>query len=206
VDALAIVGRGVSRLQQIAPEIPVSGRATLHRANFLALPRIIDHAKALGLDRISFLPADVSSLGFGRNTAPESAPLALDADEIQDFEALIERTIAVYARDFDSGFVAESPERLRRLPRYYAALRGDEPFPRVSCNAPWVSVVVEANGSVRPCFFHSSIGNVRQVSLGTIVGRNLRAFRESFDVGADPVCVRCVCSLKTSWRSAPWAS
>jgi radical SAM protein with 4Fe4S-binding SPASM domain len=76
----------------------------------------------------------------------------------------------------------------------------------VSCNAPWVSVVVEANGSVRPCFFHGSIGNVRQAPLGTIVGRNLRAFRESFDVGADPVCVRCVCSLKTSWRSAPWAS
>jgi hypothetical protein len=109
VDALAIVGRGIARLQQIAPEIPVSGRATLHRANFLALPRIIDHAKALGLDRISFLPADVASLGFGRKSVPESAALALDADEIQDFEALIERTIAVYARDFDSGFVAESP-------------------------------------------------------------------------------------------------
>ena len=184
----------------------MSGRATLHRANFLALPRIIDHAKALGLDRISFLPADVSSLGFGRSTVPEGAALALDADEIKDFEALIERTIAVYARDFDSGFVAESPDRLRRLPRYYAALRGDEPFPRVSCNAPWVSVVVEANGSVRPCFFHGSIGNVRQAPLRTIVDRNLRAFRESFDVGADPVCVRCVCSLKTSWRSAPWAS
>jgi MoaA/NifB/PqqE/SkfB family radical SAM enzyme len=206
VDALAIVGRGVARLRQVSPDIPVSGRATLHRANFLALPRIIDHAKALGLDRISFLPADVSSLGFGRSVVPESAALTLDAHEIQDFEALIERTIAVYARDFDSGFVAESPERLRRLPRYYAALRGDEPFPRVSCNAPWVSVVVEANGSVRPCFFHSSIGNVRHAPLGTIVGRNLRAFRESFDVGADPVCVRCVCSLKTSWRSSPWAS
>jgi MoaA/NifB/PqqE/SkfB family radical SAM enzyme len=206
VDALAIVGRGVARLREIAPDIPVSGRATLHRANFRALPRIIDHAKALGFDRISFLPADVSSLGFGRNSVPEDAALALDADEIRDFEALIERTIAVYARDFDSGFVAESPERLRRLPRYYAALRGDETFPRVSCNAPWVSVVVEANGSVRPCFFHGSIGNIRQAPLGTIVGRNLRAFREAFDVGADPVCVRCVCSLKTSWRSAPWAS
>jgi len=67
-------------------------------------------------------------------------------------------------------------------------------------------VVVEANGSVRPCFFHGSIGNVRDTPIGTIVGRNLRAFRESFDVGADPVCVRCVCSLKTSWRSAPWTS
>jgi Fe-coproporphyrin III synthase len=206
VDALAIVGRGVARLRQLAPGVPLSARATLHKANFRELPRLIDYAKTLGLDRISFLPADVSSLGFGRNVVPERAPLALDEDEIDDFEAIVERTISVYARDFESGFVAESPDRLRRLPRYYAALRGDAPFPRVSCNAPWVSVVVEANGSVRPCFFHGSIGNLREAPIAAIVGRDLRAFRESFNVGADPVCVRCVCSLKTSWRSAPWAS
>jgi MoaA/NifB/PqqE/SkfB family radical SAM enzyme len=206
VDALATVGRGIARLRSLAPHIPLSGRATLHRANFRELPRLIEHAKALGLDRISFLPADISSLGFGRSAVPQGAGLALDAEEIDEFEALIERTIAVYGADFASGFVAESPDRLRRLPRYYAALTGSEPFPRVSCNAPWVSVVVEANGAVRPCFFHGSIGNVRQASIATIVARNLRDFRQSFDVGADPVCVRCVCSLKTSWRSAPWAS
>jgi MoaA/NifB/PqqE/SkfB family radical SAM enzyme len=211
VDALATVGRGVARLRRVAQDVPLSGRATLHRANFRELPRLIEYAKALGLDRLSFLPADISSLGFGRAPGPDRdlAPLqalALDAEDIEEFEALIERTIAVYAADFESGFVAESPDRLRRLPRYYAALRGAEAFPRVSCNAPWVSVVVEANGSVRPCFFHGSIGNIRQASIDEIVGRNLRAFRESFDVGTDPVCVRCVCSLKTSWRSAPWAS
>jgi MoaA/NifB/PqqE/SkfB family radical SAM enzyme len=206
VDALATVGRGVARLRRLAPEVPLSGRATLHRANFRELPRLIEHAKALALDRISFLPADISSLGFGRTTVPQGADLGLDAAEVEEFETLIERTISVYADDFSSGFVAESPDRLRRLPRYYAALRGAEAFPRVSCNAPWVSVVVEANGSVRPCFFHRSIGNIRQAPIGAIVARNLRAFRESLDVGADPVCVRCVCSLKTSWRSAPWAS
>jgi MoaA/NifB/PqqE/SkfB family radical SAM enzyme len=206
VDALATVGRGIARLRGVAPNVPLSGRATLHRANFRELPRLIDYAKSLDLDRISFLPADTSSLGFGRTAVPDDAALVLTGDDIDEFEAIIERTIAVYANDFDSGFVAESPEKLRRLPRYYAALRGAEPFPRVSCNAPWVSVVVEANGSVRPCFFHGSIGNVRQVPIATIVARNLRTFRESFDVGADPVCVRCVCSLKASWRSAPWSS
>ena len=190
----------------MSPGAPLSGRATLHRANFRELPRLIEYAKSLGLDRISFLPADISSLGFGRAVTPNGSGLVLDAEDIGEFEAIIERTIAVYASDFASGFVAESPEKLRRLPRYYAALRGTEPFPRVSCNAPWVSVVVEANGSVRPCFFHGSIGNVRQTPIAAIVARNLRAFRESFDVGADPVCVRCVCSLKTSWRNAPWAS
>jgi MoaA/NifB/PqqE/SkfB family radical SAM enzyme len=206
VDALAVVGRGVARLRALAPEVPLSARATLHRANFRELPRLIEYAKMLGLDRISFLPADVSSLGFGRDSVPVRARLALDADEVGEFEALIERTIKVFAAEFASGFVAEPPDKLRRLPRYYAALNGAERFPAVSCNAPWVSVVVEANGSVRPCFFHGSIGSVRRAPIASIVGRNLRAFRQSFDVGANPVCVRCVCALKTSWRSAPWAS
>jgi MoaA/NifB/PqqE/SkfB family radical SAM enzyme len=206
VDALPIVGRGVTRLRQLSASIPISGRATLHRANFRELPRLIDYAKAMGLDTISFLPADVSSLGFGRDHAPNQASLALSDDEIDELDAIIERTVAVYAADFASGFVAESPDKLRRLPRYYAALNGRQPFPAVSCNAPWVSVVVEANGSVRPCFFHGSIGNLREAPLSAIVAQNLRAFRESFDVSANPICVRCVCSLKTSWRQAPWAS
>ena len=205
VDALTTVGRGVARLRRAAPGVPVTGRATLHRANFRELPRLIEYARTLGLDGISFLPADVSSLGFGREAPPDASALALDRDEVTEFAAIVERAIAVYARDFETGFVAEAPDRLRRLPRYYAALGGEAAFPEVSCHAPWVSVVVEANGAVRPCFFHAAIGNVRDAPLERIVTRNLRAFRQSLDVGADPVCARCVCSLKTSWRSAPWS-
>ena len=204
VNALGTVARGVARLRREAPDLPVTGRATLHRANFRELPRLIDHARAIGLDAISFLPADVSSRAFGREQAPDAAALALDADEITAFAAIVERTVTAYARDFASGFVAESPDKLRRLPQYYAALRGEAAFPAVSCMAPWVSVVVEANGGVRPCFFHEPIGNIRETPLERIIGDNLRQFRDRLDVGANPVCVRCVCSLNTSWRSAPW--
>ena len=205
VDALATIDRGVARLRRMSPGIPITARATLHRVNFRELPRLIDRARTMGLDGISFLPADVTSSGFGRDMPPDPSTLALDAGELAEFEATIERTIAVYARDFETGFIAESPDKLRRLVRYYAALAGAEPFPSVSCNAPWVSVVIEANGAVRPCFFHGAVGNVRESTLAEIVTTNLRAFRQSFDVGANPVCVRCVCSLKTSWRSAPWS-
>jgi MoaA/NifB/PqqE/SkfB family radical SAM enzyme len=187
--------------------VPLTARATLHRLNFRELPHIIDEAKVLGLDGVSFLPADLSSLAFGRHPVVRGAArgdLALDREEVAELEAIVEHTIGRCRGDFESGFVAESPEKLRRLPRYYAALAGDEPFPRVSCNAPWVSAVVEANGAVRPCFFQAAIGNVRDAPIASIVRDNLRAFRQSLDVGADPVCVRCVCSLKTTWRSAPW--
>src|SRR4029079_3346312 len=162
VNALGTVARGVARLRRRAPDVPVTGRATLHRANFRELPRLIDHAKAIGLDAISFLPADVSSRAFGRDSAPDAAALALDGDEITAFAEIVERTVAAYSRDFASGFVAESPDKLRRLPQYYAALRGEQAFLAGSCMAPWVSVVVEATGGVRPCFFHEPIGNIRE--------------------------------------------
>ncbi len=159
VDALEVVRRGVAKLRDLAPDVPVTARATLHRLNFRELPRLVDHAKSMALDGISFLPADMSSSGFGRAPVRDGRPnhelaeLALDRDEIREFEAIVEYTIERYARDFASGFIAEAPDKLRRLPRYYAAAAGDEPFPRVSCNAPWVSAVIEADGSVRPCFF-----------------------------------------------------
>jgi len=204
VNALGTVGRGVERLRRVAPAVPVMARATLHRANFMELPRLIDHARALGLAGISFLPADVSSHAFGRDRTPDAAPLALDRNDVAELEAIVERTIGTHHRDFTSKFVAESPEKLRRLPRYYAALTGDGSFPEVRCNAPWVSVVIEANGAVRPCFFHEPIGNLRRTPFDTIVKRHLRAFRSTLDVGTDPTCERCVCSINAKGRNGPW--
>jgi MoaA/NifB/PqqE/SkfB family radical SAM enzyme len=204
VAALTAVERGVARLQRIAPHVPVTARSTLHRWNFRELPSLIDHAKAMALDGISFLAADVFSAAFGREFPARTDTLALNADETAEFSELVEETIASHMDDFASGFVVETPEKLRRLPQYYAALRGEGSFPRVSCNAPYMSAVIEADGSVRPCFFHQAVGSVRLEPLSAIVKRNLPAFRENLLIDTNPVCTRCVCSMKTGWRSAPW--
>jgi MoaA/NifB/PqqE/SkfB family radical SAM enzyme len=204
VTALTAIERGVARLQRLAPSVPITARATLHRMNFRELPRLIDHAKAMALDGISFLPADVSSAAFGRAFPTRSEALSLDAEETGEFAELIEETVVDHRDDFASGFVAESPDKLRRLPQYYAALGGRATFPSVSCNAPYMSAVIEADGSVRPCFFHQTVGSVRLEPLASIVKRNLPAFRENLTIESNPVCTRCVCSMKTGWRNAPW--
>lgn len=204
VAALTAIERGVARLQRLAPHLPITARATLHRWNFRELPRLIDHARAMALDGISFLSADVFSSAFGREFPARTETLALDADETAEFRELVEETISSHHDDFTSGFVAESPEKLRRLPQYYAALRGEAKFPSTSCNAPYMSAVIEADGSVRPCFFHQTVGSVRLEPLSSIVKRNLPAFRETLTIESNPVCTRCVCSMKTGWRSAPW--
>lgn len=204
VSALQTLERGVAALRALRPTLPVTVRSTLHRANFRDLPRLIEHARAMCVDRISFLAADVTANAFGRLDAPAQRTLALTRDEVAEFADVVERTIADCGADFASGFVAESPDKLRRLPQYYAALAGLAPFPPVECNAPYMSAVIEANGAVRPCFFHQPIGNVRDTPLAELVRRHLPQFRADLDVGKNRVCERCVCALKTGFRSAPW--
>jgi MoaA/NifB/PqqE/SkfB family radical SAM enzyme len=204
VAALTAIERGIARVRQTAPSLEMTARSTLHRMNFRELPRLIDHAKAMSLDGISFLSADISSTAFGRETTSGVAGLALTAVEAAEFAELVERTIQDYRDDFASGFIAESPDGLRRLPRYYAALQGHGSFPPVSCNAPYMSAVIEADGSVRPCFFHQTLGSIREEPLADIVHRHLPAFRESLHMDRNPICMRCVCSIRTGWRSAPW--
>lgn len=205
VDGLAAIERGVARLRALATSLPVSARATLHRRNFRQLPLLIAKARAMGLAGISFLSADVSSNAFGRAGDPLPRELLLSRKDVQEFRALIDAVIAEQPEAFAEGFVAESPGRLRRLPQYYAAMLGDEPFPPAACDAPWVSAVIEANGDVRPCFFHKAVGNVRRAPLETLVRERLPAFRARLEVPSDETCRRCVCSLKVNWSRAPWS-
>jgi MoaA/NifB/PqqE/SkfB family radical SAM enzyme len=196
IDALAALESGIGRLREAAPSIPVTARATLHKANFRELPRLVRGARELGLTAISFLAADVSSTAFGRREPPSGGALLLDRDEIAEFRAIVEALIGNESEAFRSGFIAETPDKLRRLPEYYAALRGEGPFPKVSCNAPWVSAVIEANGAVRPCFFHPPLGNVREAPLERILRVDLPVFRRTLAVATNPLCERCVCSIR----------
>jgi MoaA/NifB/PqqE/SkfB family radical SAM enzyme len=103
---------------------------------------------------------------------------------------------ALIDEERDRGFVIESPEKLRRIVRHFRACHGLEPSEAPRCNAPWVSAVIETDGTVRPCFFHDSIGNVRSDSLAAIInGPRAIEFRANLRVAENPVCRRCVCSL-----------
>lgn len=205
VDALALVERGVKKLSGVAPSIPIRARSTLHRHNFRELPHLIDKAREMGLQQISFLSADVTSEAFGRTRGESSTRgLLLNEGEVREFATVVEETIASHASDFESHFVAESPDKLRRLPRYYAAQLGQGEFPAISCNAPWVSTVIEADGSVRPCYFHDAVGNTRENSLAEILNGRMNAFRAGLDVHENEICKKCVCTLKVGMRTKLW--
>jgi len=193
---------GVAALREQNPRFPVSGRCVLQHLNFEDLPNIISASREIGLDRISFLAADVSSGAFNRPDGwsdERTGEVCLSPEEAERFASIVEETLVRHARDFASGFVVETPARMRGLAAYYRAANGEGAFPQVSCNAPWVSSVIEADGSVRPCFFHRSLGNIREQGITDILNsEDAIRFRRDLDVRRDPVCRRCVCTFNMS--------
>jgi Fe-coproporphyrin III synthase len=199
------LAEGVAALKAGDPGFKVTARCVVQRRNHASLPGIVDAAHELGLDGISFLMADVSSTAFNRPARPgdeRSDAIALSPADVPSFHRAIEETITRHASDIESGFVAESAARLRRLGHYAAALNGEGPFPPIRCNAPWVSAVVEPDGTVRPCFFHAPLGRLAHQPLDQILNSTPAVtFRRHLDVTRDPTCQKCVCTLHVGPRT-----
>ncbi len=192
--------RGVRALRGGAPVPALSGRCTVQRENLAQLRATVAAAHDLDLDRISFLAADTTSPAFGRAEGWEEASrlrVAPDAADLAHLEAELDRLEAENAGDLSSGFVSESAPKLRAcLLALVRAVGGEGSFPASSCNAPWVSAVVETDLSVRPCFFHPAYGRFGEGGLAAVLnGEEALRFRRSLDVSADPVCLRCPCRL-----------
>lgn len=193
---------GIASLKKIKPGFRVRARTVIHRMNFRKWPDIIRAAKSMDLDQISFLPADVSSHAFNREVLwsdKRQQEIVPDEAELPELKNILEKLFLENREDFESGFIAESPLKLQRIYQYYAAWYGKEPYPFKKCNAPWVSTVIEADGTVRPCFFHAPIGNIREQGLDKILngGQGIR-FRRELDMKNDSTCARCVCYLHLS--------
>jgi len=190
---------GVQLIKSIDPKFRITARTVIHKLNFRIWDSIIDSAKEMGLDQISFLPADVSSHAFNREvlwSENRRHEILVEQNELPGLSVVINGILENYEEDFESRFIAESPGKFRKIYNYYAAFYNLNPFPYKKCNAPWVSTVIEADGTVRPCFFHEPIGNIRDNSLEEILNsKESIRFRKDLDMGSNSTCVKCVCYL-----------
>ncbi len=197
--AFELVAEGVRALHQLRPEMPVRARCTVQKANHDSLCAVVQSAKGMGLSSISFLAADLTSSAFNRpeGWSPDRVDrVALPSEEIEALEAEVERLIHEHRADLESGFVVETPDKLRRIVQHFRAHLDQAVSRAPHCNAPWVSAVIEASGDVRPCFFHPVVGNIHHQSLPEIVnGPEALRFRASLDVASNAICRNCVCSL-----------
>jgi MoaA/NifB/PqqE/SkfB family radical SAM enzyme len=197
--AFDLLQEGIRALRKIRSDIQITARSTVQKANYAHLMETVQAAKQLQLDGISFLAVDVTSTAFNRSLVwplSRKSEIALSLVELKVLENEIEALIVASGRDSAPGFIAESPQKLRRIARHFRAQLGLVAAESPLCNAPWVSAVVEADGSVRPCFFHPSIGNLSGTTLEAVInGPEGRNFRNTLDVASNPICRNCVCSL-----------
>jgi len=194
--AFAQLTHGVHAIHCCSPKFPISARCTVQKMNCASLRETATLAKHLGLHSISFLAADLISEAFNRSQpwdVGRRSEIALTMEEI----TVLERELEAVSDDWNgTGFVLENREKLRRIPRHFRAHLGLCRTEAPRCNAPWVSAVVEADGTVRPCFFHRPIGSLKSQTLLEVVnGFEAQQFRASLDIATNPVCERCVCSL-----------
>ena len=173
-------------------------RMVVQRSNYGALAETIAAAQSMGFDELSFLAVDVSSTAFNRATPwseDRAADVAIPADELLALRAAIAHAVAASPESFENGFVAGGQASLDRIYGYYAALAGERPFPTVSCNAPWISAVLDPGGVLRPCFFQPAYEPSAGDLGDTLNSPSAVAFRRTLNVDRDATCRRCVCSL-----------
>jgi Fe-coproporphyrin III synthase len=192
------IARGVTALRATNVRPRLIARSVVQHDNFASVGQTIAAAHDLGFDELSFLAADVSSAAFNRAdpwTSERVAEVSVSEADLPNLAAAIERAVTHAPRQFEEGFVTGGRGSLDRILQYYTALAGRGEFPSVQCNTPWVSAVLEPDGSLRPCFFHPSYGPVSEGLQTTLNSTRAVAFRQGLRVGSNETCRRCVCSL-----------
>jgi MoaA/NifB/PqqE/SkfB family radical SAM enzyme len=199
-DALDRICRGLSALAEAGVEAGV--RVTVQRHNYRQLSGFVELAQRSRARQVSFLAADVrSSQAFGRSPVFAS-DIALQPDDLPLFAEALDTLEREHAAEFSSGYIAESPSKLRRLWQYYAAICGLGPFPATHCNVPEFSAVIDAGGAVHPCFFIQ--GPAARATRGelqaSLQAPAMQQLRDDIRDGRRPECEGCVCSM---WRPVP---
>ncbi len=181
--AFAQLEKGVRQIHALHSGFPVSARCTVQRRNHASLQQTADRAHSLGLRSISFLAADLTSEAFNRAQpwdVDRQTQIALSLDQLPILAAEL---AGVHEKWIGTGFVLEGMDKLRRILQHFRSHLGQGESEAPLCNAPWVSAVIEANGAVRPCFFHPPIGSLKTHSLLQIVnGFEAQQFRRSLNV------------------------
>jgi MoaA/NifB/PqqE/SkfB family radical SAM enzyme len=197
--AYRLIGEGVRAVRQRKADMSIHGRCTVQKENHSLLRKTVTGAKVLGLNSISFLAADVTSQAFNRELVwpgERQIQVVLTRQEVQALEDEITLLTRENDEDIRAKYVSESADKLWRIARRFREQLGEMSPVAPRCNAPWVSAVMEVDGSVRPCFFHKKIGNLSQQTLEQAInGQEAQGFRASLNVSENAICQRCVCSL-----------
>ncbi|MEO8512939.1 MAG: radical SAM protein [Ignavibacteria bacterium] len=209
VNSFDIILEGIKKVIQIGASPQISIRTVLQKQNFRQLQEFIELAKHTGVNRISFLAADVSSEAYGRDhnsvrgEVSSESTMALNENEVMELKEIINQAALKYKDEFQSGLISESPEKLHHIANYYSALNGNDTFPENFCNAPMVSAVITSTGDIHPCFFLPKYGNIRENTFNELINSDsITGTRKLVKFMEPERCKKCVCTLFITSRNA----
>lgn len=198
--------KGIKRTKEVHGFKNISIRSVIQKKNFRQFPDMIELAKSTGVNRISFLSADVFSDSFGRDTrgyVEKNENILLDKAEAAEFRKIIENSVIKYKNEFDNKFISESPAKIYRILEYYEACIGLRDYPRNICNAPMVSAVITSTGDILPCYFLPSYGNIRKSPVSQLLNSDsIKTTRKQVKDYVLDRCKQCVCTLNISSKNA----
>jgi MoaA/NifB/PqqE/SkfB family radical SAM enzyme len=206
LDSFDQIMKGITSCVSSKPHPSVAIRTVIQKRNFLQLPAMVELAKSLAVDRISFLAADVLSDSFGRASRGSVIPaeeLRLNDSEVIEFRRLIVKMVKDHAADFTTNLISTTPDGLFHILQYFEALIGKAEFPRNYCNAPMVSAVITSQGDMLPCYFLPGYGNIRMSTIHKLANSaHAISTRENVKHYTLERCGRCVCTLNMQPLSA----
>ncbi len=205
MNAFDAIIRGVNRAVD-AGGCVVSIRTVLQRSNFRYVPEMLGFAKSLGVQRLSFLAADVHSDSFGRDKfgpAAETSDICLNSDETAELRQIVDESFSDSSIDNLQPLRVDSRSRLMHIVQYYEAMNNGAAFPNNICNAPMVSTVITSSGDVHPCYFLPRAGNIRTSTIAEILNSTeMKSTRSDVRAYRPAECKTCVCTLYKSPAAA----
>lgn len=158
VDGVARVKRGIQLLKEYSSRTQVNLRVLVRNDNLDELSKIVEYGSKHNIDRISFIPEDISSENcFGRlEKIPHNSSRHISSIALRQ---IIERIKACYSYQI-GGLLRPNLDDLEYV--YSNYFETQNCFPR--CNKASVSCVINSDGLVSPCFF---IRGTQKVSANT---------------------------------------
>jgi Fe-coproporphyrin III synthase len=197
--AYRLIAEGTLEVKRRNRELAVHARSTVQKANHRLLRQTVAAARSLSMDSISFLAADATSQAFNRELVwpgERQDRIMLTLAEVEALEQEVAAMAREFAAEIRTRYIRESEAKLKRIIRRFREHLGELSPIAPHCNAPWVSAVLEVDGTVRPCFFHPKTGHAATSTLEQAINsHDARNFRASLNISENAICKRCVCSL-----------
>lgn len=199
VDGLGLIEHGTRAL---IGKLPITFRTTVQRMNYREIPAMIRLTRSWQATHHSFLAVDVTTHAAFARQGDFDQSLTLAQDDLEVFDRVLDEVDVEFVSEFESGYIAESPQKLRRLRQYFGGVNDIESYPDVRCNAPRFSTVIETDGSLRPCYFLPSWGKLDDIPLREALNMpEALHLRRAQRLGQREECGHCVCSAYKGARA-----